>query len=192
MKLSKNEKGVLLLAARDSILSLFDNARIATIDYKVYPNLEKPMGAFVTLLLKNRLRGCIGYIESDMPLFETVCAAAKLAASEDPRFVPITFDEASSIKIEISVLSTPTPITNYNDIIIGEHGIILDDEEGRGVLLPQVPVEQKWNLNEYLSGICRKAGLAPDTWENRFLHFKVFTADVFFEENHKSLSGEIL
>jgi uncharacterized protein len=190
MKLSQGEKGILLLSARESIYSLFDEVRYPSIDYKMYPTLAKKQGAFVTLLSNTQLRGCIGYIYSDLPIFETVCQAAKLAATEDPRFPPLIEEELSQIMIEISVLSLPTPIKDYNDIEIGVHGVILVEEDGRGVLLPQVAVEQKWDLPDYLSGICQKAGLEPNTWKNRFLNLSTFTAQVFAEEKHRNITGE--
>jgi hypothetical protein len=190
MKLTQGEKGILLLSARESIYSLFDEVRYPSINYSMYPALSKNHGAFVTLLKDNHLRGCIGYIYSDLPLFETVCQAAKLAATEDPRFPPIYEEELSQIMLEISVLSLPTQVKDYNEIEVGIHGIILEEEDGRGVLLPQVAVEQKWDLQDYLSGICRKSGLDLNTWRYRFLNLSTFTAQVFAEEKHRNLTGE--
>ena len=113
MELSLKEKEILLSAARESIKSLFGKADIPTVDYKVYPNLKLKAGAFVTLKIKNELRGCIGYITSEQPLFETICEVAKHAAIQDPRFPQLTQKEFISIDIEISVLSPMKKISDY-------------------------------------------------------------------------------
>lgn len=190
MKLTQSEKGILLLSARESIYSLFDEQRNPSINYKVFPNLSHNYGAFVTLLQDHHLRGCIGYIYSDQPLFETVCHAAKLAATEDPRFPPIEEYELKKIMIEISVLSLPQSVKDYNEIQVGVHGIILEEPDAHGVLLPQVAVEQKWNLEDFLSGICVKSGLEANTWRYRYLNLSTFTAQVFAEEKHRNVTGE--
>ena len=101
MELSQKEKEILLLTARESIKSLFGKADIPVVDYKVYPNLKINAGAFVTLKIKDELRGCIGYITSEQPLFETICEVAKHAAAQDPRFPPLTPREFKLIDIEI-------------------------------------------------------------------------------------------
>ncbi len=187
MELSEKEKGILLLAARESILSLFDQIPIPQIDYSLYPNLASNKGAFVTLTKNNELRGCIGFIQTDKTLFDTVCEAAKLSAINDPRFPPVNYDEISKLLIEISVLSEPQPITNYNQIILGKHGLIVEEEGRRGLLLPQVATENNFTLEEFLIAICRKAGLHPYLWQEKFINLFVFSADVFREEEHKNL-----
>lgn len=187
MELSEKEKGILLLAAREAILSLFDESVVPKIDYNLYPDLASKKGAFVTLTKNNELRGCIGFIQSEQPLFDTVCEAAKLAAVNDPRFPPVRYDEVSKLLIEISVLSEPEPITNYNQIVLGKHGLIVEEEGRRGLLLPQVATENNFTLEEFLTAICRKAGLHPNLWREKMLNLFVFTADVFKEEEHKNL-----
>lgn len=190
MGLNEKEKGILLLAARESILSLYDQIPMPKIDYSLYPNLASPKGAFVTLIKNNELRGCIGFIQTDKTLFDTVCEAAKLSAVNDPRFPPVTYDEVSKLLIEISVLSEPKPITNYNQIILGEHGLIVEEDGRRGLLLPQVATENNFTLEEFLTAICRKAGLYPYLWREKILNLFVFTADVFKEEEHKNLEAK--
>lgn len=156
----------------------------------MYPNLTAPCGAFVTLTIENELRGCIGYMSSEEPLFNTVCEVARLAASEDPRFMPLQEAEVPQIRIEISVLSPLEQLVDYNDIIIGTHGLLLEDPEGRGVLLPQVAVEHKMNTTEFLSALCNKANLPSNAWMKRQLNILTFTAEVFSEQIHRNLTGE--
>ena len=182
MKITDKEKGVLLLAARDSIKSIFNGTPLSQIEYLQYPWLKLDLGAFVTIKIDNSLRGCIGYIFSKKTLYDTVCEAAKQAAFSDPRFIPLIEEEVEKIKIEISVLSSPQKIKNYDEIIIGKHGIILDEEYFRAVLLPQVAISNNFIREQFLSALCEKGGLLPDAWKIQKLNIRVFTATIFSEE----------
>jgi AmmeMemoRadiSam system protein A len=181
MELSKDEKKLLLNVARESIHKEFEDVKIPEVNYTAYPKLKMELGAFVTLKIKNDLRGCIGYIIGQKPLYETIVEAAKQAAFGDPRFMPLSKDEFSIVEIEISVLSPFKPIENYDEIEVGKHGLLLD-EGGRAVLLPQVATEQNYNRTEFLTALCHKAGLYGDYWKERMLKIKVFTALVFGED----------
>jgi AmmeMemoRadiSam system protein A len=191
MQLSEEEKGVLLLGARDSIRSLFGQNKPPFIDYNYYTSLAQVgSGAFVTLTIRNRLRGCIGYITSPNTLFDTVCDAAKQAAVNDPRFYPLKEEEVNSLNIEISILSPLMPIANYEQIEIGKHGLVLDEPGIRALLLPQVAVENNFDLPGFLTALCEKAGIAPFEWKNRQLNIKVFTAIVFSESEKRKKTYE--
>lgn len=179
MELSSKEKEILLFTARESIKSLFGKADIPNVDYKVYPNLKINAGAFVTLKIKSELRGCIGFITSDQPLFESICEVAKHAAIQDPRFSPLSEREFNLIDIEISVLSPLKKISDYNEIKIGKHGLLVEEGYHRGLLLPQVATENNYSVQQFLSSICMKAGLSADLWQRKKLNLKVFTALVF-------------
>jgi AmmeMemoRadiSam system protein A len=185
MELSSKEKEILLLTARETIKSLFGKADIPIVDYRVYPNLKINAGAFVTLKIKSDLRGCIGFITSEQPLFETVCEVAKHAAIQDPRFPPLIPTEFNSIEIEISVLSPMKKISDYSEIKIGEHGLLVEEGFHRGLLLPQVATENNYSVEQFLTSICMKAGLSPDLWQRKKLNLKVFTALVFNQERSK-------
>lgn len=191
MGLTAKERGVLLLSARESIMTLFSEIRVPTINYKHYPGLEMPGGAFVTLTKEGDLRGCIGYIESEDTLFNTVCEAARLAATEDPRFPPLDEMELPRILIEISALSKPQPIKDYEEIVIGKHGLLLDEDNARAVLLPQVAIEHGMNISAFLTALCQKGGMQGKEWMNTPLILKTFTAEVFGEQVHRNLTGEI-
>jgi len=191
MELSEKAKGVLMLAARDSIHSLFGDKHPPIIDFKYYPELAQTgAGAFVTLNLNDQLRGCIGYITSDSTLFDTVCEAAKQAATNDPRFYPVTENEFTEINIEISILSPLSPIYNYDQIQLGIHGLVLDDEYNRAILLPQVAVENNFDLPQFLTALCEKAGIDPYAWETEMLNIKIFTAVVFSEIDNRKRTYE--
>ncbi len=191
MELSEKEKGVLILAARDSIHSIFGGQVPPIIDFHYLPNLaEIGPGAFVTLTIHNRLRGCIGYISSNKNLFETVCDAAIQAATDDPRFKPLTEEEFSQTSIEISILSKLNPISNYEEIQLGVHGLVLDSGFNRGLLLPQVATENHFNLSQFLTAICDKAGIDSLAWTKRKLNIKTFTAIVFAETGDRKKTYE--
>lgn len=181
MEFSEEARLILLKAARESIRSIFGDAEFPKPDYDTFPELKKHRGAFVTLTINGELRGCIGYLIAQQPLFDVVCEVAKQAAFSDPRFPPLQEKELDSIQIEISVLSDFTSIKSYDEIEIGKHGLLLE-EGGRGLLLPQVAVEHKMNREEFLSAVCRKAGLYSEYWKERQLKVKVFTAEIFSEE----------
>lgn len=192
MSLSEEEKGILLLSVREAIHTLFsDELKFPEIDYQKYPNLgNRNTGAFVTLTSKGQLRGCIGFLTSQNTLFETVLEAAHEAAANDPRFTPVTEEEMPGIEVEISVLSQAVPIANYEDIIIGEHGLILDSPPFHAVLLPQVAVDHEFTISEFLSALCEKAGLESTEWMERPLNIKVFTATVFSEIGKRKTTNE--
>ncbi len=149
------------------------------------PRLQEKEGAFVTLKEYGRLRGCIGHIIGDQPLYQTVRDMAIAAATQDPRFRPVTKDELDKLEIEISVLSRPRRIKNIDEIQLGKHGVIVS--QGlfhKGIFLPQVATETGWNKEEFLSNLCaHKAGLPADAWKDPKTVIEIFTADVFSESD---------
>ena len=142
--------------------------------------LKEKRGAFVTLKADGELRGCVGYPLPYKPLAETVVEMAVAAATQDFRFNPLTPEELAGTRIEISVLSLPEPVKDAKDVEVGRHGIIIAKGHCRGLLLPQVPVEQEWDRETYLRHGCLKAGLGPDEWK-KGAKIEVFTAQVFSE-----------
>lgn len=143
--------------------------------------LDRPCGAFVSLHLRGDLRGCIGRMAAVRPLRETVRSMAHAAAFEDPRFPPLSAAELGDCVIEISVLSPMERCAEIDSVVIGVHGLYLIFHGRSGVFLPQVPVEQGWNREEYLEYLCRKAGVPPGSWRDRDAELYTFTAVVFSE-----------
>ena len=188
MELTNDEKELLLNSARQSIAAAFEKSSKPEIDYSAYPLLKQITGAFVTLKINHELRGCIGCVIAQIPLFETVCEAAQAAAFQDPRFNPLSADEFDKVQIEISVLSPFEPISSYDEIEIGKHGLLLD-EGGRAVLLPQVASENNFDRAQFLTALCHKAGLYGEYWKERMLKIKVFTAIVFSEKIKEKSDG---
>ncbi|KUO59985.1 hypothetical protein APF79_09440 [bacterium BRH_c32] len=181
MTFSIEEKKILLDIARKSIESEITRTKHQYPDLSIYPNFSLKAGAFVTLTINHQLRGCIGFILSDQELYKTIHEAAIEAAFGDPRFPAITLNELKDINLEISVLSLPFPMKNYDEIELGKHGLILNEKGRRGLLLPQVPIEHNMNRDEYLDAICQKAGLPNNYWHDKQLNIDLFTAEVFSE-----------
>jgi AmmeMemoRadiSam system protein A len=142
-----------------------------------------PQGAFVSLKTRTRgrLRGCIGHVEGDQPLVATIRRVAVAAATEDPRFPPVTLEELDTLRLEISVLSPLEPI-RPEDVEVGVHGLLLRHRGRSGLLLPQVAVAQDWDRETFLDHTCRKAGLPPGSWRDPQCELLGFTAVVFAEE----------
>jgi AmmeMemoRadiSam system protein A len=143
--------------------------------------LARLCGAFVTLHSGKKLRGCIGRMTASLSLEETVRAMALEAAFGDPRFLPVGREEFPGCSIEISALSPMTPCPDPRSVKVGVHGLFLIHQDRVGVLLPQVPVEQGWGLDEYLDCICIKAGLPTGSCEAPGARLYTFTAIVFGE-----------
>ncbi len=142
-------------------------------------HLEEPRGAFTTLHLEGKLRGCIGYVSPSRSLYATVAESARAAALDDPRFPPVPPEDAPRLKIEISVLSPLRPI-RPEDVIVGRHGLVVSEGSRRGLLLPQVPIEWEWDRETFLAQTCLKAGLSADAWRHG-AQLQGFTAEVFSE-----------
>jgi AmmeMemoRadiSam system protein A len=150
--------------------------------------LARRSAAFVTLRqggdpstgLRPSLRGCVGYTHADLPLYQVVQETAVAAATQDPRFRPLTADELADVTVEISVLSPFRRVTGVDQIQVGTHGLMIFQGNRQGLLLPQVPVEQGWDRGEFLENLCLKAQLPPDCWTGQPMLY-AFTTVVFGE-----------
>jgi AmmeMemoRadiSam system protein A len=178
LPLSEAEQQTLLRLARRAVEEAVRHAGRLEMDPPAGLLGEK-RGAFVTLFKGKRLRGCIGYIEGLKPLYQTVCECAQAAALHDPRFDPVSPSELPALKLEISVL-TPLEDILPDQIEVGQHGLLISRGFQRGVLLPQVAVEWKWNRRQFLEETCLKAGLPADAWQHG-ARIQAFTAQVFGE-----------
>ena len=141
------------------------------------PGLQVRSGAFVTLYKGEELRGCLGHLEADRPLAQVVAEMAVAAASEDPRFPPISADEVPDLTIEISVLTEPRP-ARPEQVEAGRDGVVVKRGAKHGVLLPQVAVEYGWDTGTLLTMACRKAGLPDLAWREGSAELLVFQAEV--------------
>ena len=186
-KLSLDEKKQLLVIAREAVNATALNQPLIRLDPYQFSQLLNDNGAsFVTLTINGGLRGCIGTLEAYQPLFLDVQKRAVQAASQDPRFNPLTPAELARVKIEVSRLSQPEPL-EYNDpeelltlLKPGEDGVILSEGHRRATFLPQV-----WNelpdARQFLSQLCRKMGCSASFWEHKKLDVAIYHVEEFSE-----------
>ena len=142
--------------------------------------LESPHAAFVTIHCHGDLRGCLGRLDPDEPLANTVAQLAASVSDSEPRFEPVRQGELDALDIEISVLTPEREVTSIADVEVGRHGLIVEQGSRRGLLLPQVATEYGWDAETFVSQTCVKAGLPADAWR-RGARILVFEAQVFGE-----------
>ena len=159
-------------------------------------NFREKRGVFTTISTypERNLRGCIGYPEPVLELEKALVQSSLSAAFEDPRFPPLRKDEIDRVVFEVSILTPPEEIKVkkrkelLKEVKIGRDGLIAERGFYRGLLLPQVPVEWKWNTEEFLSETCWKSGLPMDCWLDDNTKIYRFTAEIFEEEKPR---GEV-
>ena len=186
--LPEAERLALLKMARESIALVFKTRRStpgSQFADRATEAVKRKMGCFVTLKIGDDLRGCIGEIEPFRPLYQAVTERAVDSAFRDPRFPQLTPDEFKRVEIEISALTPARPVQSCKDIEIGRHGRTITLHGRSAVFLPQVAPEQGWDLEETLTYLSRKAGLAPDAWKSPEAKFTVFEAIVFRESDFR-------
>ncbi len=192
LKLDENQRQTMLTLAREAIRDyLLEGAfRQRTIED---PALLAKADVFVTLWStltgktepisdsNEKLRGCVGRLQSMLPLYITVQESAVSAAAKDPRFPPVTLAELETIKIEIAILSKFQKVNEIQDIIIGKHGLMIEGLGKRGLLLPKVAKRLGLSCQEFYWAICNKAGVPYHCWPERADLFMFTTVD-FYEK----------
>jgi len=197
-QLSLEEGRFLVQLARKAAEEYLKNGKFISIPANIPEKLMQPCGVFITInSIQNeekQLRGCIGYPYPTTPLVQAVIESAVNSATQDPRFYPLSLSELDNVVFEVSVLTPPQMIevkkpSEYPlKIKVGEDGLIVEKGIYKGLLLPQVPVEWKWNEEEFLCQCCIKTGLSPDCWLLKDTKIYKFQAIVFEEETPK---GEV-
>jgi uncharacterized protein len=139
----------------------------------------------VTIHHRGELRGCLGRVEAAGPLERTIRSLAAALADSDPRFDPVRGDELDAIAIEISVLTLPLPVESIDQVIVGRHGLIVERGSRRGLLLPQVAAEHRWDAATFVAHTCLKAGLPTDAWRHG-AQVLIFEAQVFGESSERA------
>jgi hypothetical protein len=191
LNLSDEDGSQLVKLARSAVENyVARNVKIAVPDHIASKYNEKA-GVFVTLNSFHReveeLRGCIGFPLPEKILYDAIVEAAISSATSDPRFHPLAKEELDKIALEISVLTNPelikveNPKQYKNNIKVGRDGLIVYWRYGSGLLLPQVPVEYKWDEEQFLCETCTKAGAMPDCWLYDDTRVYRFEAMVFKE-----------
>ena len=188
-----DEDGYLLVkTARRAAEEYVVSRRRIKLDEEFRRRFGEKRGVFVTINAlvgrEHELRGCIGLVQPNIPLSEALVEAAISAATQDPRFEPVKPQELGNLIFEVSVLTQPerlkasSPKEYPNLIKIGRDGLIVEYRFLSGLLLPQVPVEEGWDVEQFLSYACMKAGALPDVWLLPETKIYRFEAEVFTEE----------
>lgn len=195
VNISEKDGEILVQTARIVVTDYLKNGSKTELGKKFQEDFSFNSGVFVTLNNPLGLRGCIGYPLPDKKLFNALEEAAISAATEDPRFPPVKFEELDSITFEVTVLTPPTKIEvsdsqeYLSKIKIGQDGLIVKSGYNSGLLLPQVPVEYGWTVKEFLEYTCEKAGLPKEYWQKEDVEILKFEGIVFKEKNP---NGEIV
>lgn len=178
--LSEQSCNILINIVRKNLQAVLTGKRFQTIDPGL-PELEQPLGCFVTYKLHGRLRGCLGCFTSEDPIWKTVARMARDSATEDHRFISerLKATEFPDITFDVSVLSPLEPCKKPESIKLGKHGIYLRKGNQSGCFLPQVADETGWTVQEFWSNCCsHKAGLSPEAWRDPEVELFTFTAQV--------------
>ncbi len=179
--LTEDQKSALLTLAKRSIVAQVTGRREPL---TLEMDLPDSSGVFVTIKRRGELRGCLGTLQCKRGLAGEVVRCAADAASEDPRFPPVSTGEIPELSVEVSVLGPLESIDprDPSAIVIGKHGLVAEQDFRRGLLLPQVATEWGWAVEQFLRQTCLKAGLRGDAWQ-RGAHIFRFSAEVFGEES---------
>lgn len=180
MSYTLEEKQTLFTIARSAVTATLDGREL-DLPGELSEPLRTPCGVFVSLKLLEELRGCIGNVMPAEPLYLAVAHNAIHAAFRDPRFPPLSRPELPLVRFEISVMSPPEPVAEWDSIVVGTHGLIVRRGRCAGLLLPQVATEFGWDRDRFLDFACLKAGLPPTTWRQPDCQVEKFTAMVFAE-----------
>jgi len=187
-QLSDSDGVVLVKTERKAVTEFLSNGDRIKLESYLEEKFSFKSGVFVTLNNPDGLRGCIGFPMPEKKLSHAIIEGAIAAATEDPRFPSVKTNELNDIVFEVTVLTPPVEIdvsdpTEYLEKIkVGRDGLIIRHSFSSGLLLPQVPVEYGWNVEEFLQHTCEKAGLARDTWKNESVKIEKFEGIIFKEE----------
>ena len=187
-QLSDSDGVVLVKTARKAVTEFLSNGNRMKLESDLEEKFSFNSGVFVTLNNPDGLRGCIGFPMPEKKLSHAIIEGAIAAATEDPRFPSVKTNELNDIVFEVTVLTPPVEIdvsdpTEYLEKIkVGRDGLIIRHSFSSGLLLPQVPVEYGWNVEEFLQHTCEKAGLSRDTWKNESVKIEKFEGIIFKEE----------
>ena len=175
--LPDRQRRELLSVARQSVAARVSGLTLTVTFREPLPHAS---GVFVTLRLDGALRGCLGTLACERDLAEEVARCAADAATEDPRFPPVTMAQASQLSLEVSILGPLERIDprNVEAITIGQHGLVVEQGRNRGVLLPHVATERRWTPEQFLRQTCIKANLTYDAWQHGATVYR-FDAEVF-------------
>lgn len=178
--LSPADRAALLGIARGAVLARLGLGRPPALP--AAGPLSEVRGAFVSLHVRGELRGCIGTFRPSGSLAQVVGEMAVAAATEDPRFPPLTPADVPDLDVHVSVLGPLYRLPDVRGLEIGRHGLVVRSGWHHGALLPRVAVEHGWDATTFLKHACLKAGLPARAWEDPATKLEVFEADEFGQE----------
>jgi len=187
-QLSDSDGVILVKTARKAVTEFLSNGNRMKLESDLEEKFSFNSGVFVTLNNPDGLRGCIGFPMPEKKLSHAIVEGAIAAATEDPRFPSVKTNELNDIVFEVTVLTSPVvvdvsdPMEYLKKIKVGRDGLIIRHSFSSGLLLPQVPVEYGWDVEEFLQHTCEKAGLTRDTWKNESVKIEKFEGIIFKEE----------
>jgi len=187
-QLSDSDGVDLIKTARKAVTEFLSNGNRIKLESELEEKFSFNSGVFVTLNNPDGLRGCIGFPMPEKKLSHAIVEGAIAAATEDPRFPSVKTNELNDIVFEVTVLTPPIeidvsdPMEYLEKIKVGRDGLIIRHSFSSGLLLPQVPVEYGWNVEEFLQHTCEKAGLSRDTWKNESVKIEKFEGIIFKED----------
>jgi len=188
IQLSDSDGVVLVKTARKAVTEFLSNGNMMKLESDLEEKFSFNSGVFVTLNNPDGLRGCIGFPMPEKKLSHAIVEGAIAAATEDPRFSSVKTNELNDIVFEVTVLTPPVkidvsdPMEYLEKIKVGRDGLIIRHSFSSGLLLPQVPVEYGWDVEEFLQHTCEKAGLERDAWKNEDVKIEKFEGIIFKEE----------
>ena len=188
IQLSDSDGVFLVKTARKAVTGFLSSGSKLKLESEREEKFSFNSGVFVTLNNPDGLRGCIGFPMPEKKLAHAIIEGAIAAATEDPRFPTVKTNELNDIVFEVTVLTPPVeidvsdPMEYLEKIKVGRDGLIIRHSFSSGLLLPQVPVEYGWDVEEFLQHTCEKAGLERDTWKNEDMKIEKFEGIIFKEE----------
>ena len=194
-KLSDSDGVFLVKTARQAVTEFLSNGNRIKLEAEYEKKFSFDSGVFVTLNKPDGLRGCIGFPMPEKKLSRAIIEGSIAAATEDPRFPSVTTKELNDITFEVTVLTPPVeidvsdPMEYLTKIKVGRDGLIIRHSFYSGLLLPQVPGEYGWSVEEFLQHTCHKAGLEKDFWKSGKAKIEKFEGIIFKEETP---NGEVV
>ena len=194
-KLTDSDGVFLVKTARRAVTEFLSNGNKIKLEAEHEKKFSFHTGVFVTLNKPDGLRGCIGFPMPEKKLSHAIIDGAIAAATEDPRFSSVTIKELNDITFEVTVLTPPVeidvsdPMEYLTKIKVGRDGLIIRHSFYSGLLLPQVPGEYGWSVEEFLQHTCHKAGLEKDFWKSGKAKIEKFEGIIFKEETP---NGEVV
>ncbi len=163
--LTELDKEEITKVVKEVVEKTIKNEKLDTIEYQLIPkSLSEEYPVFITIEAEGELRACMGHTLATKPLYFEIQDVARLSATHDTRFEPISPNELPKLNYSITILSKFIKIFDFSKIQVGKHGLYIRYRNRSGILLPQVASERNWDVKTFLEHLCLKAGLPQNTY----------------------------